>query len=232
MTYYLEPVEDGSEKIVRRDLPTGTAWLAAITPGKYFYRLISALAKPFDDAWQLFYKTISDELSPYRTNELMPEWEKGLSLPDKCIGPQTDIEARREMVLFRLRRKRWTTIANWYELVALFGVQATFTPGTILTEDIGYGDYDYPIIYGGFQAGGMYRVYIELHNCGEEGYDYAYPVIYPTQSEACRRFKCILERIRPGCVVFIWGSPPEKPEDVIDDTWDIDTITLDETEVL
>lgn len=229
MSYkYLTPIEDGGEKILKRKIPIGFAWLAWITPGKTAYKLLRSFSKILDDVWVEFYRTVCDELSPYRTEQLLPEWEKALSLPDKCIGAGLTIEERREMVLFRLRRKRWTTIADWQEIAEMLGVEATFTPGDTLDNDLGY-NYDYPIFYGGFRVGGRYRVYIELHNCGTEGYDYNYPLVYPTESAACRRLRCILERIRPACVILIWDKPPSIPDPVYD-TWDAEGYTMDSDE--
>lgn len=225
---YLEPVERGSEKIIRRNSPVGVAWLAFYTPGKIAYKLISACGLLLDLAWAEMYRIFCDELNPYRTRDLLPEWEKALDLPDRCIGAGLTIEERREMLLFRLRRKRWTTISDWQEIADMLGVEATFTPGDTLDNDIGY-EYDYPIFYGGFRAGGRYRVYIELHNCGTEGYDYAYPVKYPTENAACKRLRCILERIRPACVILIWDKPPVLPEPFLG-TWDTDLETMDSDE--
>lgn len=229
MSYvYLGPKEEGGEKILKRNMPIGSAWLAWITPGKNANRLLRAFGKTLDDAWGCFHRTVSDELNPYRTEELLPEWEKALSLPDKCIGAGLTVEERREMVLFRLRRKRWTTIEDWQEIAQMLGVEATFTPGDTIYNDLGY-DYDYPIFYGGFRAGGRFRVYIELHNCGTEGYNYSYPLKYPSESAACRRLRCILERIRPGCTIFIWDKPPTIPEPVYN-TWDAEGYTMDAEE--
>lgn len=224
---YLEPKENGSENMLRRMLPVGFAWLAFTTPGKVAYRVISSLAKPFDDAWRVFYRVVSEELNPYNTVELIDEWEKALGLPDPCIGPRKLLNERRELVLFRLKRKRWTTIADWYELANMFGIDAEFTPGDLLTEDTGYGDYDYPIIYGGLKAGGRYRVYIRLSGCIDTGYDYNYPLSYPSESEACARFKCLLERIRPSMVVFIYNEPNKLPTENIHGIWDSSTETFD-----
>lgn len=227
--HYLEPTKDGSEKIIRRHIPPGFAWLAWVTPGKTAYKLLSALAKTFDTAWSELARVVGDELSPYRTNDLLPEWEKALSLPDRCIGAKLTIAERREMLIFRLQRKRWTTIADWQAIAEMFGVEATFTPGNLLLNDVGY-PYDYPLFYGGYSAGGLFRVYIELHNCGTEGYDYSYPLEYPTENAACKRLRCILERIRPACVILIWDKPPTIPEPVYD-TWDAEGYTIDSNEV-
>lgn len=213
--YYLEPKNDGSEKIVRRLLPPGFAWLAFRTPGKVFYKLISGFAKSLDTAWQEFYRVVSDELNPYRTKDLMPEWEKALGLPDRCIGPMTDLEDRRGMVLLRLARKRYTTAPTWVDLARdVFGLEITLTPGWHVQKPALY-PFEYPKRYDLYPKLGRFRVYIDVLNVEFRGYPYdgtlesnQYPIPYGTSDEGFKRFKCFVERIRPSNVVVIWNDNP------------------------
>lgn len=213
--YYLEPKENGSEKIVRRNLPTGFAWLAFHTPAKNFYKIVSGLCKSLDTAWAEFYRVVSDELNPYRTKNLMPEWEKALGLPDKCIGPMTDLEDRRDMVLLRLMRKRYTTAPTWVELARdVFGLEIKLTPGWYVQKPCLY-PFEYPRRYDLYPKLGRFRIYIDVLNVDFNGYPYdgtkegnKYPIPYGSGDEGFKRFKCFIERIRPSNVAVIWNDNP------------------------
>ena len=162
--YYLKPADRGSERMFRRFLPTGFAWLAFKTPAKIAYKLMSALAKPFDDAWTLFFTVVSKELDPYKTEQLITEWEKALNLPDKCLGPGATLERRRELIVWRLARKRYTTAQDWIDLAwDLFGLEIRVTPGWRYQKPALY-PAEYPIRYDLFPKLGRFRVYIDVLN--------------------------------------------------------------------
>ena len=215
--YYLEPKEKGSEKIIRRCLPLGFAWLAFRTPGKVFYKLISGLGISLDTAWREFYRIITDEINPYRTVDLMSEWEKAVSLPDPCIGPMTNLEERRKMVILKLLRKRYTTAPTWVDLARdFFGLEVELTPGWYVQKPCLY-PFEYPRRYDLYPKLGRFRIYIDVLNVDFNGYPYdgavennKYPIPYGTSDESFKRFKCFIERIRPSNVVVVWNDNPLK----------------------
>lgn len=213
---YLAPKDDGSEKIIRRHIPPGIAWLAWVTPGKTAYKLLKALAGVFDDAWSRFYQVVTDELSPYTTDELLPEWEKALGLPDKCIGPQSDKDARRDMILLRLSRKRYTTLEHWVTLAEeVFGLEVTITPGWYVQKPCLF-PAEFPMRFDIYPKLGRFRIYIDIHNVEFGGFpydgtsipDHKFPIPFGNPNEGFKRFQCFIERIRPSNVVIIWNNNP------------------------
>lgn len=215
--YYLEPEDGGSEQIIRRSLPMGFAWLAFRTPSKVLYKLVSGLGKSLDAAWREFYRIITDEINPYRTLDLMPEWENALGLPDPCIGPMTNLEDRRKMVLLKLERKRYTTKLTWVDLARdFFGLEIELTPGWHVQKPCLY-PFEYPKRYDVYPKLGRFRIYIDVLNVDFNGYPYdgtlagnQYPIPYGKTDEGFKRFKCFVERIRPSNVVVIWNDNPLK----------------------
>jgi uncharacterized protein YmfQ (DUF2313 family) len=225
-----EPREGDGLTALQAHLPSGDAWLGFRVIGKKLYQLAEAIGWLLDDMSAEICR-LARELSPYTTEELLPEWERALGLPDACFGSGRSLDERRFAVQEKLARRRYTTIDTWRALAARMGIAARITPGDLLTVAPGY-DETYPLIYGGWRAGGRFRVYIEAEACAGSGYDYAYDFAYPTDSARCAEFKCVIERIRPCCVIVIWGPPPAVPDrdepsfDDINITWDSEEVTF------
>lgn len=212
----MEPKENGSEKIIRKNLPVGFIWLAFYIPGKIAYRLISGLAISLDRAWTEFYRIIVFELNPYKTTDLMSEWEKALGLPDRCIGPMTDLEERRKMVILKLLRKRYTTAPTWVDLARdIFGLEITITPGWYVQKPCLF-PMEFPLRFDRYPKLGRFRIYIDVHNIEFGGFPYdgtsipshQFPIPFGKTDEGFKRFKCFVERIRPVNVVIIWNNNP------------------------
>ncbi len=199
------------QETLERHLPGGIAWDAWRTPGKVAYRLMQALAKPFADASAALCRLVL-ELSPYTTDELLPEWERALSLPDACLPPVTTLDERRARLVFRLQRRRWTTVQDWYDLATLFGLRVRITPGWLVQKPALYA-FTYPKRYDIFPKLGRFRVYINVDGFRPGGYPYGdgtagpgYPIPYGDATDS-DRFRCIIERVRPANVVVVWNAP-------------------------
>lgn len=209
--HYLEPTGRAQETL-ERHLPGGIAWDAWRTVGKVAYRLMQALARPFDDASEALCR-LALELSPYSTTELLPEWETALSLPDACLPPAETLEQRRARLVFRLSKRRWSTAQDWHDLAELFGLQIVITPGWHVQKPALY-PASYPKRYDLFPKLGRFRVYINIIGFSAGGYDYGvvgrgpgYPIPYGSLPDGYDRFRCIIERVRPANVVVIWNAP-------------------------
>ena len=188
-------------------LPRGVAWLAARIPGKNLYKLWQAYADAYEDAIETMCK-LPTELDPYSTTELITEWETAVGLPDACLPAATTIEERRDYVVFRLSKRRWTTAQDWKDLAALFGLTITVTPGWLVQKPSLYPSC-YPVYYRYLERLGRFHVYIDVAGgCGGDGYIYDYPMAYPTTGENCALFMCIINRVKPANVVVIWNNTP------------------------
>lgn len=190
-----------------RHIPQGIGWLAWRTVGKTAYKLMEAIGQSFEDATRALCR-MATELDPRTTVEMLPEWERALSLPDSCLPEADTVEERRAWIMFRLAKRRWTTAQDWYELAELFGLQITITPGWEVQKPALYGTC-YPHRYDLFPKLGRFRVYIDLIGVEWHGYAYSYPFEYGQTFPNFQIFQCILERVRPASVVILWNTYPE-----------------------
>lgn len=204
--FWLKPTGKARETIDRH-LPLGFAWLAFRTPTKTLYKLISGLAKAYDDMSVALCR-LASELNPYTTNELLPEWEEAVGIPHHCFTRAVSKEKRREQVLFRLSRRRWTTDQDWHDLAALFGLEIRITPGWLLQREGMYQGW-YPIRYLLFPKLGRFRVYIDVLNVEFGGYAYDYPFPYGVAADEMTQFMCVINRVKPANVVILWNQFPE-----------------------
>lgn len=209
---WLQPL-GRSLDVLLRHFPLGSAWLAFRLPGKRANRMVSAFALAFEDAWSALCN-LATELNPYSTTQLLPEWERAVSLPDPCLPSATTIEQRRAQVVFRLTKKRWVTAQDWKDLALLFGLTIRITPGWLVQKPCLYG-FQYPKRYDLYPRLGRFRVYIDVMGVDFGGYDYGdrgngagYPVPYGLGDAGLTAFQCLIDRVKPANVVVIWNSNP------------------------
>lgn len=196
-------------------LPFGYAWDAFRTAGKNAYRLLSGLASAFEDASQALCD-LGLELDYRSAVQLLPEWERAVSLPDACLPVAETLAQRRAWVRFRLDKRRWSKEQDWHDLAELYGLEISITPGWIVQKPALYASC-YPKRYDRFPKLGRFRVYVDVTNIAFGGYpydgtvapDYKYPLPYGAGTEQFSAFKCILERVKPANVVILWNKFPD-----------------------
>lgn len=207
--HYLEPKGKSREALIRH-FPLGIAWDAFRTPGKTAFKWLSALSEGYERAWEALCR-LARELNPYTTKQMIGEWEESVSLPDKCLPKATTLQERRDWVVWRLTKRRWTTVAEWKELAALFGLEILVVPGWLVQKPALY-PFEYPKRYDLFPKLGRFRVYINIKGVDFGGYDYGirgdgYPIPYGIADPAdVSAFQCIIERVKPAHVVIIWNG--------------------------
>lgn len=211
--YWLEP-KDKSADALRRHLPTGPAWDAWSRPGKTAYKLLAALAKGFEDAWTTLYG-LATELDPRTTTQYLTEWETAVGLPDPCLPATTSLADRRAQVMFRLDKRRWTTVQDWKDLATLFGYEVVITPGWEVQKPALF-VYDFPMRFDIFPRLGRFRVYIDIigvtfrgfeYGAGTSGADVGFPIPFETDTKV-NAFQCLIDRIKPAHVVVVWNDNP------------------------
>lgn len=204
---------------LQRHLPTGMAWDAYRIVGKNAYKLWSAFARSFDDATVALCRLVT-ELSPFSTEQLLPEWERAVSLPDACLPKATSLDQRRGWVVWRLAKRRWTTAQDWKDLAALFGLEIQITPGWYVQRPQLF-EYRFPLGFDLFPKLGRFRVYIDVMNTDFAGFEYGapgananagFPIPFGSTDDALNEFMCLIDRIRPANVVVIWNEFPTTDE--------------------
>lgn len=213
---WLSPV-DLSFDVVRAHFPFGHAWIALMTAGKVMYLLVKAMAQAFEDGWAFLGRT-STELD-YRTGEqFLIEWETALALPDPCLPSDGTAADRRKWIAFRLNKRRWTTLADWYELAALFGLSVRIVPGYLVQEPSLFRQV-FPIPIRRLPKLGRFRVYIDVLGQEFGGFpydgtsleDHKFPIPFGAPDGEFNGFRCLIERVKPANVLIVWNEFPAIP---------------------
>lgn len=217
---WIAPASGKAFDALQRHIPLGPAWLAFRVPGKVAYLLGKALARAFDDAWQALAK-LPAELDPRTTTELITEWETAVDLPDICLPAASTLQQRRDQVMLRLSKKRWSTAQDWKDLALLFGLTVTITPGWYVQRRALFGDYsegfadfEFPLNFDNFPKLGRFRVYIDFLDEDFDGFEYGegdhtgFPIPFLSGDARTDAFMCMINRVKPANVVVIWNAFP------------------------
>jgi hypothetical protein len=197
--------------------PVGVAWIAWRMPGKIAHNLIRGFSRAYDAAWDALHD-LSRELDYRTTSQMLVEWETALGLPDACLPAAGTIEERRQWIRFRLDKRRWNTIADWYELADLFGLRVRITPGFVVQRPALF-QVIFPKPFYAFPKLGRFRVYIDLLDQKFGGFPYdgqsveydKFPIPFGGSSEYASQFRCLIERVAPANVLIIWNAFPAVP---------------------
>jgi uncharacterized protein YmfQ (DUF2313 family) len=142
-TLFGQSAIDDTTNLLARHMPTGRAWDLKADSESNIYKLIASLAAAVNDIQQIFTHIIS-ELDIEQAQDLLPEWEASVGLPDECISTYgLSFEDRRNAVILRLRRYPVVTKEDYEALAAQFGV----TMEIVYEVDITGYPLDYPLTY-------------------------------------------------------------------------------------
>ena len=200
-----------------RHLPIGAAWDGFKSRETTANRMMAGYAESYDDMTASLDHMIT-ELDPRTTDEMLPEWETSVSLPDPCLPAGKTLEERRSWIMWRLTKKRWNTLQDWEDLAELFGLSVRITPGWLVQKPALYAAF-YPKRYDDFPKLGRFRVYIDILGQNWRGYPYdgtkagndQYPIPYGVGAENSG-FRCLIERVAPANLLIIWNEfPPISP---------------------
>lgn len=206
-----------SYETVLKHFPLGDAWIAFRDSTKNAGRFLKSITNLYEDAWA-FLRQTADEIDYRKSEQLIVEWETALSLPDPCLPKSNTVEDRRKWVAFRLDKRRWNTIEDWYELAALFGVSVRITPGYLVQEPSLFKQV-VPVPMRVLPKLGRYRIYIDITDAVFGGFPYdgkrvpnhKIPIPFGEAPGEFQAFRCFIERIKPANVLIVWNESPAIP---------------------
>lgn len=167
-------------------LPGGRIFKNKFSNNTVLRRLLLGLAEEFARIENEL-KTTQDDYLPDNVTLFLPYWERALGIPDGCFSGTGSLEMRHRDVLLKLASLGVQTIADFQNLVSIFGVTATVYPGF---------DYD-----PGLPLNGKFHIVVEYENT--EGFPYTFPIIFG--GSAAQILGCLFQKLRPAnCeVLFI-----------------------------
>jgi len=107
---------------LRALMPRGRAW--STDPDSVQAQVLGALAQTFETADADAQGLLVDAF-PATTEQLLPEWEASLGLPDPCAGPSPTVPQRQGQVVARLIGGGGHTIAFYEAFASALGFTAT-----------------------------------------------------------------------------------------------------------
>lgn len=103
-------------------LPTGPAW--SREPGSVRRALLRGLLGNHAYAWERMVRLLA-EADPRSAYETIEDWEADCGLPDPCIGPQTDLQDRRDAVVMKRQTRGGQSRAYYIEIARRLGFHVT-----------------------------------------------------------------------------------------------------------
>lgn len=205
-----------SRRTIEAHLPLGHAWHAFRITTKVAGKLLTSIARSFEDAWTTL-NGLSRELDYRTTEQMVGEWETALSLPDPCLPTANTLAERREWIAFRLTKKRWNTAQDWHDLAALFGLTIRITPGWLVQKPALF-KAEFPVPIHVFPKLGRFRVYIDVLGQDYGGFPYdgtdipehQFPIPFGEPPGDYEGFRCIIERVAPANVLILWNEFPRE----------------------
>lgn len=188
-TLFKTPPKSETDQLLADSLPKGRAWDKKNIDDSNLRKLIRSVSAAFHEIQNQIEK-IATESNVYLTQDLLPEWEKSVGLPDECLQQLQTLQQRREEVILRLRKIPIVTLEEFQALAEeiLPGVDVVVIPGHEV-EHYTF-DYTFPVLF-------------------TDPFDVRFllTVIVPVGTNVTR-LNCIFRKISPGNVVIDYIFTP------------------------
>lgn len=190
-----QPDIEGTVTQLADHMPEGKAWVAKSVEDSNLHSQMHGTSKPFNIT-QGRIEDLSREFDINQTVELIGDWETSVGLPDQCLGPVSDIEERRALVIERLAKKPIITLQEQQDFIDRLFPDL----GVILVPGEEFFSFEYSLemyFLGNVDARFIIVAVIPPQEPFFE-YDLEFPFTGGVNQE---KLLCILERITPANVL-------------------------------
>lgn len=209
MIKFTAPTLEQTTRQLASNLPDGRCWEAKNLAGTNVYALISACGAEFREI-QKQIETLAREFDVRLTDQLLPDWERSVGLPEECIGQFGTLVDRRNAVILRLRKIPFVTKQEFEQLAFdLTGLSVTLVPGA----EIEIFPLSFPLP---FAVGNSYFKLHVIFNDTIGGFPYLFAL--PFLRGPSQIIECVFRQIISATVLLIFESagPPVPPSLVMD----------------
>ena len=187
--------------LLAKHLPSGRVWSSGFDINSNMGKLIRGLCVEFYRL-EVLTKRISDETDANLTDDLLPDWERSVGIPDDCFGNNATIEERRRQVILKLSNFGGVQKAGDFVRVAgLFGLTVKVTPsgGSLGTFPL---IFPLPFFYSARSA--THTIFVEILDY--EDSDVGFPLDFPIQFSigATNFLQCIFNVLAPANVQVVF----------------------------
>ena len=195
MIKFSAPSQEESTRQLASTIPDGRAWQAKSLAGTNMYAVVSACAAEFRQI-QIQIETLAREFDVNLTDQLLPDWETSVGLPEECIGQMASLADRRKAVILRLRKIPFVTKADYEQLAFdLTGLSVTVTPGA----ELELFPLDFPIYLA--SGNSYFKLYVKFNDV-VAGFPYSFPFNFVSTADNIVR--CAFAQITPANVLIIY----------------------------
>jgi len=195
--------EENQADLFSAHLPLGGVFDAAREQDTNFRLLIEGIvAEYFRTEENIF--DVCQEMDPQITDDLLPEWERSVGIPDDCFSTTDDITRRRQAVLLKLGGFRVQTAQDFIDLAALLGQTIEIEAGA----DSGAYPMSYPARYLGGAKGARFTMIVHFPDTENTDYPQEYPVPYGV---ATGIVECVILDTVPSTVTVIFSYGTNAP---------------------
>lgn len=200
-TLFKTPTLDDTAEFIADHLPQGRAWDKKNDEDSNIYKLIKSLGAAFNNI-QNQIENLATEFNINLTNDLLPDWETSVGLPDTCTQDLTELEDRRQEVINRLKKVPVVTLA---EMQALVDSLRTVIPGTNFFE------YELELTLEGIEVADVelipgtdfYTFEYELEMTLQSGYSERFVLVVRTEAGTdLSRILCVLRKVNPANIII------------------------------
>jgi len=162
-------------------LPGGRLFAARNKSTSNIYKLMTGIANEFLTADELI-KTFRIEIIPSLTEDLIPEWEAALGIPDDCFKGNGTTSERRIHILAKLSSLGVQTVTDFETLALVFGVTVTVTPGIV---ENGISDPD-----------DRFRIYVKHTEQAIDAFPLTFPIFFGSKTLSI--ITCLFDKLKPA----------------------------------
>ena len=179
-------------------LPNGRPFESKNILGSIFNSLLLAKAaefKRFEDVL----RTVARELDPQCADELLPEWEQMLGIPDDCFSGTGTIEERRAAVIVKYAQSNVQTEEDFIALAATLGFEIEIEHGI---DQITF-PVVFPIPMFASEKEARFTMIVKVLNVGSSStFPLTFPFVFGSGNASI--LVCVFEKLVPANVKVIF----------------------------
>lgn len=181
-------------------LPKGRVWSSGFDNNSNLGKLIRGLGVEFYRL-EVLTKKISDEIDVNFADELLPDWEASVGIPDDCFVTNTTVAERRKQVLAKLGNFGGVQKAEDFIRVGeLFGFDVRIIQG----NNPGLFPMSFPFTFFENSRSATHTIFVEIIAYEQSDVDFPLSFPLPFSSGGSTFLKCIFEVLAQANVNVIF----------------------------
>jgi len=188
---------EASANIIVDHMPVGRAWANKGVKGSILNSLIRGLSSVFLEVQEKIYE-LSQEFNINLSDDLLPDWETSVGLPDSCIFDLTELSERRESVLRMFSKVPIVTNADFVNLaLELSGLDVTIESGT----DASVFPLMFPYVF--LPSNPRFTMVVTFNGTTATTFPFTFPITFQADARI-DIVKCVFNVVKPANVTIIY----------------------------